>query len=79
MRLVLVGALKSFNDLREGDVRTLYMTEQVASLIVDGYLKLLFDPALEHPLVDRSDLPPGSDQEESGSGPADGEGTATGG
>ena len=65
MRLVLVGALKSFNDFREGDVRSLYMTEQVASLIVDGYLRLLFDPALEYPRGERADLPSGSDQEES--------------
>ena len=64
MRLVLVGALKSFDDIREGEVRTLYMTQRVASLIVDGYLKLLFDPALEYPHGNRADLPPGSDEEE---------------
>lgn len=64
MRLVLVGALKSFDDIREGDVRTLYMTERIASLIVDGYLKLLFDPALEYSHGEGADLPPGSDQEE---------------
>ena len=79
MRLVLVGALKSFDDIREGEVRTLYMTERVASLIVDGYLRLLFDPALEYPVVDRGDLPASGDPEGSGRGQENGEGAAAGG
>jgi hypothetical protein len=72
MRLVVVTALKSFDAFREGDTTAVYMTPGVASLIVNDYLRLIWDPAWEESWEatdgDSADLPGSSDE----SGPGDG-------
>ena len=42
-RLVTVLALKSFDDFREGEQATVWMSERIAHLIVNHYLRLLDD------------------------------------
>lgn len=43
-RLVTVLALKSFEDYREGQQATVWMSQRVANLIANHYLRLLSDP-----------------------------------
>jgi hypothetical protein len=43
-RLVTVLALKSFEDYREGEQATVWMSERVAHLVANQYLRLLHDP-----------------------------------
>jgi len=59
MRLVYVGALKSFEEFQAGEFYWVYMTQRVASFIVDDYLRLMWDPYWGH--GDSEDLPPGGD------------------
>lgn len=49
MRLVLVEALKSFDNTVKGEHLWLPMDERTAHLIVMYYLRLLWDPAWEDP------------------------------
>lgn len=49
MRMVLVMALKTFDDFTIGDRRWLPMDERTAHLIVMYYLRLMWDPAWEEP------------------------------
>lgn len=59
MRLVYVAALKSFETFQAGELYWVYMTQRVASLIVDDYLRLMWDPYWTH--GDSEDLPPGGE------------------
>lgn len=47
MRTVQVLALKSFDQLVAGELYWLEMNERLAHLIVNCYLRLLFDPGEE--------------------------------
>jgi hypothetical protein len=47
MRIVCVQALKSFDDFVAGEVYWLQMTETLAHLIVNHYLRLLHDTGPE--------------------------------
>lgn len=46
-RLITVMPLKSFDSFREGVEVAVWMSEPVAHLIVNGYLRLLYDPMWE--------------------------------
>lgn len=47
MRTVQVLALKSFDQYQAGELYWLEMNERLAHLIVDHYLRLVFDPGPE--------------------------------
>jgi hypothetical protein len=48
-RLVTVLPLKSFEDFREGELATVWMSERLANLIANDYLRLMWDPLWEVP------------------------------
>lgn len=47
-RVVMVRAMKNFDNHEVGDVFCTTMTESTAHLVVGGYLQLLEDPAWQH-------------------------------
>lgn len=49
MRVVLVEALKAFDQFTKGEQYWVPMDERIANLIVMYYLRLLWDPAWEEP------------------------------
>ncbi len=61
MRTVQVRALKSFDGLVAGELYWFEMSERLAHLIVNMYLRLVFDPGEEvtHDSPSEGDLPPG--------------------
>lgn len=49
MRLILVMPLKSFDDYVKDEPRWAQMTERIAHLVANYYLRVLWDPAWEWP------------------------------
>ncbi len=48
-RMVTVLPLKSFEDFQEGELATVWMSERLANLIANDYLRLMWDPLWEVP------------------------------
>lgn len=46
-RMVTVLALKSFEGFREEELATVWMSERLAHLIANNYLRLMWDPLWE--------------------------------
>lgn len=46
-RMVIVLALKSFEGFTEGELATVWMSERIANLIANHYLRLMQDPLWE--------------------------------
>jgi hypothetical protein len=54
MRLVQVMPLKWFDDYEMGVPRWVYMTERIANLVANYYLKVIWDPAWDPDWVEDS-------------------------